>query len=138
MTIQEKAEKALKFYITKQRDTGESFFTLKDDAPECLNDLNREAHDNMMPDDWRYKFIYEALSAIEGYKNPDKIILEADCYTCDLTEWLHSNNSRVWYLTEAIEQFNPDDGFELLSTAQKIEKHEVLNIVRSRLEEIEI
>lgn len=52
---------------------------------------------------------------------------ETDVYTSDLTEWLNSNNSNVYYLTEASEEFNETDGFKNLQLAQYKAIEEVYN-----------
>lgn len=57
------------------------------------------------------------------YKVRDSI--EADVYTSNLTEWLNSKNSRVYYLTEALEEIELKDGFKLLAYAQTREIEEV-------------
>lgn len=43
---------------------------------------------------------------------------ETDVYTNGLTEWLSSNNSNVYYLTEASEEYGETDGFKNLQIAQ--------------------
>ena len=50
---------------------------------------------------------------------------EVSIYTSDLTEWLNDNNLNVYYLTEAIEEYNETDGFKNLQIAQfkAIEEH---------------
>jgi hypothetical protein len=58
---------------------------------------------------------------------------EVDSYTGNLTEWLASDENRVYYLTEAIEN-GATDGFSALSDAQAIEIQEIADIGRSFLE----
>jgi hypothetical protein len=137
MTIQEKAQEALKFYETKKRNDGNEFVTLKNGAPESLTFLNRNAHNGMMPDDWKYKFIEEALIGIAECSHPDEIQTESDIYTHELTTWLSSNINRVEYITESLAHAEWKSGFDLLSHAQYLEKIEVLHIVITELEKIE-
>jgi hypothetical protein len=68
----------------------------------------------------------EAIKAIEEMES----YTEADIYTNNLTQWLNSNNNRVYYLGEALGMGYGErkDGFELLAGAQMIEKEEVYNI----------
>lgn len=64
--------------------------------------------------------------------------IEADVYTSDITEWLNSINSRVYYLTEALEDFDIKDGFQLISYAQYLEIREVyqmgLEVIKNYIE----
>lgn len=46
------------------RDAGRDILLPADDAPQWFADLCREAHGGMLPDDWRYEFVRDALSAI--------------------------------------------------------------------------
>lgn len=48
----------------------------------------------------------------------DAIDREVDIYTSDLTSWLNQSASHVYYLTEALEEDNIKDGFQLLAFAQ--------------------
>jgi len=125
-----------KFFTKKKRDNGEEFWLVTDDAPEELTELIREAHDDMFPDDYKYEFIRDALSDYSNFEEPDEImeVIEADPYTAGLTHWLASNINRVYYLTEAIEEFEPKDGFQALSLAQYREKSDVYQSVRNSLE----
>src|SRR5690606_19006215 len=56
------------YFVTSKRDSGEEYIHLKDGAPEALTDLVREAHDArgclMMPDDYRYEMVREAIDTI--------------------------------------------------------------------------
>lgn len=61
--------------------------------------------------------------------------LEADIYTSDLTKWLNSHPSKVYYLTEVLEEYGDiKDGFKLLSLAQIRAKEEVYQIGKGLLE----
>jgi hypothetical protein len=44
-----------------------------DGAPPWFTDVCRHAHGGMMPDDWRYEFIQDALSAIEDGADEDRL-----------------------------------------------------------------
>jgi hypothetical protein len=131
------------------RDDGTVHRRFKDGRPEWLQDLAYAAHDNgdIWPDDWRYEFIEEALDALadaDPDADPEEVLyeIEPDIYTSDLTRWLDSSNSRVFYLTEVLEEFGGDlDGFQLLSMAQAQEKQEtasqVLAFIMERAEDME-
>jgi hypothetical protein len=93
-----------------------------------------------MPDDYRYKFIEDALIMIadqdEDADDLDCPEIEADSYTSELTKWLHSRNDRVYYLTEALEEYEIKDGFQALQEAQLREREEVYHSVLSSLREL--
>ena len=64
MTLQELAQSAYDRFELRERDNGDSFVTLADNAPEWLTDLVRDAHGDMMPDDWRWSAIRSAVDFI--------------------------------------------------------------------------
>lgn len=110
-TIHDQACEMLANLDKRTRANGESFICLKDDTPEWMTDAVREAHGGMMPDDWRYRLIRDALFAIataaddddEDYFD-DRLSEEldgaVDVYTGRLTDWLASNIERVGYCDE--------------------------------------
>lgn len=124
----------------RERHNGVEIYTRIDDCPdnERLQELCMVAHGDMFPDDYKYRFIVEALNAIGEAEDGDDLmeyIPEPDTYTSNLTEWLHSNNSRVGYMTEAMELWGGRlDGFQLLRFAQTMEIEEVFNLVIAELE----
>ena len=136
-TVNELAKEALGWFIVDTRDDGEKFTKTKEGRPEWLKTLIFTAHDGMLPDDYRYKFIEKALELIADQDaDLDYPEIEADIYTSDLTKWLNSRNDRVCYLTEALEQYEIDDGFWALQEAQLREREEVYHSVLSSLREL--
>lgn len=136
-TVNELAREALEWFESGTRDSGEKFVKTKYGRPDWLGNLIFAAHGDMMPDDYRYKFIEEALDLIANQDiDLDCPEIEADIYTSDLTKWLHSRNDRVYYLTEALETFGMKDGFQALQSAQIIEKEEVYWSVLENLREL--
>lgn len=99
--------------------------------------LNMFFEANMEVDDYHYSWLSNYMDQfadiLERYPNmlmdeiQDEIrdSIEADVYTSDLTEWLNSKNSRVYYLTQALEELDVKDGFQLLAYAQSREMEEV-------------
>ena len=138
-TVNELAKDALGWFITDTRDNGEEFVKTKEGRPDWLKNLIFTAHDDMLPDDYRYQFIEDALQYISdqdedvGLDCPE---IEADTYTSDLTKWLHSRNDRVYYLTEALEEYEIKDGFQALQEAQLREREEVFYSVLNSLREL--
>lgn len=128
-----KAGEALTFFKQITRNNGDTVW-ITENAPEWVNNLCHKAHGEMLPDDWRYQFIHQALCALSESEDWDDVELEADIYTNELTAWLHSRADRVYWLTEALTEFGPiNDGFQALQTAQYLEKREVLEIVKEAL-----
>jgi hypothetical protein len=121
-----------------ERPDGSRFWTCRDTCrDEALQQLCFNAHDGMLPDDYKYQFIVEALALLADHDADEASqLVEADSYTHQLTAWLHSSTSRVYYLTEALEVYAPKDGFQLLALAQYIERAEVLDHVLTSLDAI--
>jgi hypothetical protein len=118
---------------------GETFRKLRDTAPEWMTTVCRLAHDegSLLPDDWRYAFIEQAVDALAEHEDADEALgrLEPDIYTSDLTAWLHSLNSRVYFLGEVLAEYGSfRDGFQLLAAAQMIEKEETFHQVVTALQ----
>lgn len=104
--MQALAKNALTFFETKNRDSGKKFTCQKDDSPEWVSDLVRDAHQGDLPNDWRYETIVEILSAIsEGGDDPP----EPEIYTRALLQWLAGGDeigpSRVDEYDRAVEEF---------------------------------
>ena len=140
MTVQELAKQALKAITIKTRDNGEQFYCFSDDAPEWCQDMSHDAHGHLMPDDIRYEFIRDALSALTYHDSIDdeRDSLEASCYTRELTAWLASSISRVDYVDQAIEDFGKGESLtDDLMTRQLLEMQEVFESVVSFSEGLE-
>jgi len=121
-----------------------SIVVFADDASEDLKDSVRKAHGDRLPSDWVFEKYYYILDAMLQYIADDTqtIIDDAkyeivdglvDVYTGDLTEWLNSNNNNVYYLTEAIDQYEIKDGFRALATAQSLAIDEIYGEVMNLL-----
>lgn len=138
--IQKLAEKYLEWFENKTRDNGESFISLKDDKPAELYELVHSAHNGMMPDDYKYQYVYDSLELLLNYDNPDEIQVSTDVYNGDLIKWIGSNYTRAGYVEEAVFEMGLNakefDFFKLLSSGQYMEREEVLGIVRNWLEKI--
>jgi hypothetical protein len=138
-TVNELAREALEWFETDTRDNGEKFVKTKDGRPDWLKTLIFTAHGDMMPDDYRYKFIEDALQYISDQDEDEDMDfpeIKADSYTSELTKWLHSRNDRVCYLTEALEEYEIKDGFRALQAAQLCEREEVYFSVLNSLREL--
>ncbi len=135
-TIQTQATEALRFFETKKRPTGESFWTMTSLRPEWIADMAFAAHEHFLPDDFKYQFIIQALDALSECEDPDDVALEPDIYNSELTRWLGSNLQRPGYCDQA-----QDDGligettdmFQRIAIGQYCEMQEVLAVVLSHL-----
>jgi hypothetical protein len=130
-----KAKEAFGYFEKVQRHSGTEFWRIKDGAPHWVKDLCFAAHGEgaMLPDDWRYVFIVEALISLDEGTN-----LEPDIYTSDLCSWLGSNVNRVGYVDEACQErgSDPEGIVGKLQFGQLAEKQEVLDQVIVFLEEL--
>lgn len=148
-TILTLATEAADHLKTSTRDDGTTYIHFDDTAPEWTKDLAYAAHDSgaYFPalaaaggsDDYRYRFLEYALYAIIDNDGDEETardqMTEPDVYTSGLTRWLDSDNQRVDYLTQALEEFGSDmDGFRLLALAQYLERGEVFDQVWTFLE----
>lgn len=141
ITLQYLAGEMSQAFESATRTNGATFLKLRDNAPYWMTTVCRQAHDEakLLPDDWRYAFIEEAVDALGEHEDADDALasLEPDIYTVELTAWLHSLNSRVYYLSEALTECGPcKDGFQLLAMAQMIEKEEVFQQVVFALQNV--
>lgn len=133
MNVEDMAKLARSWFESSSRDDGSVFWARKDGAPEWLADMCYEAHGALMPDDWRYSFIVDALDIIsEGDEDAEP---EADIYTHDLLAWLSSNLTRVAYCEEAREEYVGPDAtmLDIITCGQVVERREVLDLVREWL-----
>jgi hypothetical protein len=110
-----------------------------DGAPDWFTDLCHHAHGGMMPDDWRYEFIQDALNAPADGADEDRLDLDALYpYTADRLGWLSSNLDRSGYCDEAAEDAGgpPGEVLAFVAWGTACELREVFDLVRSGLEEI--
>ena len=119
------------------RTGGEVYWKRKSDADEWIQALCFAAHEDhicgmMMPDDYRYQMIIDALNLIEEYGE------EAPCYTsesapvydCELTDWLSSKAYRKEYVAEAVENYGSSgDLIGMMSNGYLCEFQIVIEIV---------
>jgi hypothetical protein len=126
----------------KGTDKERTIVTIKDESV-----IGKDLHDicirlvygnNKAGDNYTYQWTWTALDIIANAKDEDEIQdlfneQEASIYTHDLTAWLHSRCDRVYYITQAINEYDSKDGFQVLSTAQYCEMREVFEDVLSQL-----
>jgi hypothetical protein len=112
-TIQEAAAALFAAFVSAKRDNGDTFYKLADGSPEWMTDAVRAAHGDMMPDDWRYRFIREVASAVSEVADDEDLddarheAVDAivDVYNARLAAWLGSHSARLGYCDEAMEEY---------------------------------
>jgi hypothetical protein len=124
----------------KTRDNGRTFYCVKDgQETEALSNLCQHAHGDMLPDDWKYDFIVDALDAIGEAQNADcaSDYLHDYIYNADCTAWLASHLDRADFCDQAARDmgFNPDKNgiFSLIGWGLRAEQEEVLAEVLAAL-----
>lgn len=135
-TLQERAIEARKHFELAERPSGTKFWRAKStDKPKWIQDLCREAHGDMLPDDQRYRFIVDALDLLSENDSEEAAseLIESDIYTSDLIEWLGSHLDRLGYCDEAITDMGAKDMSSALSGGQYLERCEVLSLVAQGL-----
>lgn len=130
------AGEALAYIECRKRHDGTGYWTVEEGAPEWVYNLVWEAHaeGKILPEDFRYLFIIEALEALA--ENPEGAgdFLEPDVYTSRLLEWLEAYPGyRMGLVDEAVSEFGWNGLFAALQAGQLMEKEEVLGIVREFL-----
>lgn len=137
------ASVASTWFEAKCRENGETFLNLRDDRPEWLLDLVRDAHNGMLPDDWKYAAILSALDSIgEGYSTDEEhhewCDGEVDVYNNARSAWLASHLDRAGYCDAAKEEGLADGSegiFDLIGIGQYQELREIFGFVWDSLTE---
>lgn len=144
--LQRKASDAFACFETAFRDPQDdesSYVRVHDGSPEWVTDLVRHAHGDMLPDDYRYQWVMNALECIADCDDPEDAAHEwadgcTDIYTGQLLAWLSSNLRRVGYCDDAIRdgQWFADQGLvDLVSAGQYNELRETFELVWRWLED---
>lgn len=123
--IYEAAHEAASWFQTGKRlkggdREGEAYLFLAPDAPQWISDMVYEAHDGMLPDDYKYAFIYAACDFLgdpDGYTFAEDArdeFCEANVspYTADQLKWLSSNLRRLDYVNQAYDELGKPDTVE--------------------------
>lgn len=138
MSIQRLAKEARECFVLKERLDGEVFWAVKDGSPPWVRDLCFKAHDDgeILSDDWRYRFIVEALEVLSECDNPYDVQIETYSYASELLSWLSSSLTRMQWVEEAVEGMDWGDRFDMLIALQAGQLHEkehVFNIVLNEI-----
>lgn len=131
------AGEALAYFKHRKRHDGSGYWTLEEGTPEWVIKLVFEAHDEgrILPDDFRYLFIVEALETIVEDPEASDIMWEPDVYTSQLLSWLEAAPSyRMNLIDEEVSRVGWSGLFNALQAGQRREKEKVLGLVRRFLE----
>ena len=149
ITLQQLAREAAACFTTKQRPEGDSFVGLLDGSPDWVSELVRDAHGDMLPDDWRYASIESALDWIADANDPVDEQYEwadgnMDVYNRGRLAWLASYASRPSYCDDATSEmgdYAPNGILDRIGLGQHQESCEVfasvLHSLRTRVEEVQ-
>src|SRR5574338_460125 len=120
-TIQDLAQEVLNNMETKKRNDGKQFVALKSHDIQWHVDLCCEAHDDVLPNDFVYEQIENALYLIKDAEGEDKdeiqenILdsnsIEPDPYNSDLLAWVSSNLGFSEYVDRAMQNYQTKDFF---------------------------
>ena len=145
VTIEDLAEEARECFVPHKTRPGT--YVRTDDCPQWVENLVFDAHeeesgDHMLPDDWRYRFIVDALDIIVDQcvrDFDDDFIIEPDYENHVLIQWLGSHGYRPGYC-DTVYEVAPKNTMELIAAGQMVEREEVfVSVLRSlqrRLEEL--
>jgi hypothetical protein len=130
--INKQAEKYANMFeykeINRNGEEAKMITVFKSNATKELKDSVFAAHADRLPSDWIFDKYNSILDAIGQYdvkssddleeNRPEIVDGLVSVYTGELTEWLNSHNENVYYLTEALEEYDEKDGFKALMLAQ--------------------
>ena len=107
-------------------------------APEWVRHLVDLAHGSMLTDEYKSRFVLDALKLIADNPTANPTHVEVDRYIGDLLTWVSSHADRVGYCDRYLEETGSNGlSFStagLLAWGQIIERREVFSIVRRALE----
>ncbi len=132
-------------FETRNRDNGETFNCLVNNAPEWCTDVVLTAHGDMLPDDYRYKWISQgadSLADIEPEEWEESIHEIADgltdVYNGELLNWLSSNLTRAEYINEYVSNAGIDsDNFDFFPLVMAGQYQEITETLQALISEIE-
>lgn len=131
-TIETYASEAYAAFTVGTRPDGETYVRLVDDAPEWVRALVYRAHGDMLPDDWRYAAIQDALEALADGADPDDAAEYADgqvdVYTSARVAWLASHPRRIDYTDEALNDYGDDYRGGILGALALGQYHEAMQV----------
>lgn len=136
-TLASIAREVLEQFEWKQRENGSRYWVRTNHvSDDWIHDMCMTAHCTMMPEDYKFEFIHDALTLVSEYEGDVEEArsgIESDMATHDLATWLASHNERLGYCDEAIREFRATTTLDILSYGQYQERAEVFDIVCEHL-----
>lgn len=116
-----------------KRESDDRWFR-KDDSPKWVYNMVYDAHDDMFPDDYRYRFVVSALDAFSNYEDPQTALseIESDPYNYQVVDWLGSNAVRISYADE-YQTDNEVSVMDVIRAGQVSEKYDTYQSVLKHL-----
>lgn len=139
--VRELASRYVDQFEPLERTEHFSTYKRKDDADPDLQELCYAAHGDMMPDDYVYNYIVDALGMIADSSTDELQDLdgeiESDIYNSDLLKWLSSNLTRASYVDRYVQDFGIEakdfELYKVIGGGQWLEKRDVFQSVLSSL-----
>lgn len=128
-------------FETRERgDDGDTFVTLRDDAPDWLVDAVREAHGDEMPNDWRYEISARIFDALTDDPTADRHELAdglVDIYTGARLAWLAADIGRAGLVDEACDELGIDLGgiVDQVGAGQYVVISQMVDIIADAIDE---
>lgn len=134
-------------FESRERESGDTFFCMGDNRPTWCQDVARECHGDLLPDDWRYKWLSLASSILADIEsdNWEERVFEiaddlTDVYNGRLLTWLSSNLTRAAYVEDYVNENGIDsnnfDLFRLLMAGQCQEISETLSTLIQQISDL--
>jgi len=139
--IKLKAKEILGYMVHKVRDNGQGFYCLTNDAPQWVTDFVHVVHGDMMPDDYKYQFIHEAVEFLCDNDNEDDLQQSAEgaIYNHERLQWLASNAERPYIVDETVQEFGLADSkdFNVLDLINQGYVWEQCDVYRTVFDELQ-
>jgi hypothetical protein len=141
-TIATLAAELYRAFEASKRTNDETYYKLRESSPEWMRDAIREAHDGMLPDDWKYEHVMHIAGRIADMEDETADSIRdnehetcdslVDVYNSNLLAWVGSNLTRAAFVDDAITEMGwPKDGG--LFTALQWGQYEELRGIYSSL-----
>ena len=139
-TVRDLAVIMSSYFETRKRSDGSEFTTLRRRRLPWMQHVVRFCHADLLPDDWKYRFIRDAIDALANHEAIEaaRASLQPKKYAAELPCWLHSGvRNRIAYIDDALAKRGEDDSFEdVIQSALAAEQAEVFGLVVAALETV--
>lgn len=133
--INKVAVQNIKFFQIKTREDGKEIIFCNSNG--SIKDFIHKAHDGHLPDDFKYKIIYNCIESVADGRTEISGVLEdvtADIYLHELITWSASNSTRLSFINDVLAEYQVEGFIDLLQHAQSREIEEICYATLSFLE----